>query len=415
LNLKVTAQQIKRLGSTEYLFAIPISLALELLEIPDPAKPFADNRRVNKKHAMDFGNYWEQHSTEWVVPPILLDTSEELEYEEIKRDNDQISLVDLELPIDHKNSLRILDGQHRILGWYLKRLDLNVRLSDMTSAYNKAVIACSVNDKQIIQNELDSIHVHIKRLEQENVSINLIDSLSAKKHQQFFVDIAKNALGINKTVQAKFDSASIINRVTQELIKSHPLFENRIDMEKTSCSGSNPNLLTVVNVSDISRHACFGVNRMITAKRENNYKDEDLIDTVTIFLDLMVENVRQLQLIVDGRIKPADFREQYMLGSGTIWRCLAGAFYEACVIINDDEGSIALDEDQVKKFGKMIKNFSENMLLPISSQWFATTLFPVKRSKAPSSRAQDLEAMVGLLTAWSRNGRLFSPKTPSGL
>lgn len=415
MNLKVTAQQIKRLGSTEYLFAIPISLALELLEIPDPAKPFADNRRVNKKHAMDFGNYWEQHSTEWVVPPILLDTSEELEYEEIKRDNDQISLVDLELPIDHKNSLRILDGQHRILGWYLKRLDLNVRLSDMTSAYNKAVIACSVNDKQIIQNELDSIHVHIKRLEQENVSINLIDSLSAKKHQQFFVDIAKNALGINKTVQAKFDSASIINRVTQELIKSHPLFENRIDMEKTSCSGSNPNLLTVVNVSDISRHACFGVNRMITAKRENNYKDEDLIDTVTIFLDLMVENVRQLQLIVDGRIKPADFREQYMLGSGTIWRCLAGAFYEACVIINDDEGSIALDEDQVKKFGKMIKNFSENMLLPISSQWFATTLFPVKRSKAPSSRAQDLEAMVGLLTAWSRNGRLFSPKTPSGL
>ncbi len=415
MNLKVTAQQIKRLGSTEYLFAIPISLALELLEIPDPAKPFADNRRVNKKHAMDFGNYWEQHSTEWVVPPILLDTSEALKYEEIKRDNDQISLVDLELPIDHKNSLRILDGQHRILGWYLKKLDLNVRLSDMTSAYNKAVIASSFNDKQIIQNELDSIHIHIKRLEQENISINLIDSLSAKKHQQFFVDIAKNALGINKTVQAKFDSASIINRVTQELIKSHPLFENRIDMEKTSCSGSNPNLLTVVNVSDISRHACFGVNRMITAKRENNYRDEDLIDTITIFLDLMVENVRQLQLIVDGRIKPADFREQYMLGSGTIWRCLAGAFYEACVIINDDEGSIALDEDQVRKFGKMIKNFSENMLLPISSQWFATTLFPVKRSKAPSSRAQDLDAMVGLLTAWSRNGRLFSPKTPNGL
>lgn len=415
MNLQVTAQQIKRLGSTEYLFAIPISLALDLLEIPDPAKPFADNRRVNKKHAMDFGNYWEHHSTEWVVPPILLDTSEELKFAEIKRDNEQISLVTLELPVDHKNSLRILDGQHRILGWYLKRLDLNARLSDMTSAYNKAVIASSINDKEIIQKELDAINSHLRRLREENVSINLIDSLSAKKHQQYFVDIAKNALGINKTVQAKFDSASIINRVTQELIKSHPLFEDRIDMEKTSCSGSNPNLLTVVNVSDISRHACFGVNRMVTAKRESNYKDEDLVETVTIFLDLMVENVRQLQLIIDGRIKPADFREQYMLGSGTIWRCLAGAFYEACVIINDDEGSIALDEDQVRKFGRMIKNFSENMLLPISAQWFATTLFPVKRSKAPSSRAQDLEAMVGLLTAWSRNGRLFFPKTPNGL
>ena len=140
----------------------------------------------------------------------------------------------------------------------------------------------TLKDKQIIQNELDSIHIHIKRLEQENVSINLIDSLSAKKHQQFFVDIAKNALGINKTVQAKFDSASIINRVTQELIKSHPLFENRIDMEKTSCSGSNSNLLTVVNVSDISRHACFGVNRMITAKRNSSISRNSFMNTVGI-------------------------------------------------------------------------------------------------------------------------------------
>ncbi len=411
----VTAQQIKRLGSTEYLFAIPISLALDLLEIPDPARPFIDNRRVSKKHAMDFGNYWESNATEWVVPPILLDTAEELSYSELKRDSDQISLVQLKLPADHKHSLRILDGQHRILGWYLKKLDLNARLSDATTAYNKAVIASATSDKMIIQNELDAINSHLKRLNQELISINLIDSLSAKKHQQFFVDIAKNALGINKTVQAKFDSASIINRVTQELIKTHPLFEDRIDMEKTSCSGSNPNLLTVVNVSDISRHTCFGVNRMVTAKRENNYKDQDLIETVTVFLDLMVENVNPLRLVVDGRIKPPDFRERYMLGSGTIWRCLAGAFYEACVIIDDNEGTIELDQSQVKKFAKMIQLFSEDMDLPISAQWFATTLFPIKRSKAPSSRAQDLEAMVGLLTAWTRNGRLFFPKTPSGL
>ena len=415
MSIQVTAQQIKRLGSTEYLFAIPITLALDLLEIPDPAHPFVDNRRVSKKHAMDFGNYWENHPTDWVVPPILLDTSEELKFKQIKRDNEQIALVDLQLPADHKNSLRILDGQHRILGWYLKRLELDARLSEATTSYNKAIIASANSEKLIIQNEIDLINQHVIRLDTELISINLIDSLSAKKHQQFFVDIAKNALGINKTVQAKFDSASIINRVTQELIKSHALFLGRIDMEKTSCSGSNPNFLTVVNVSDISRHACFGVNRMVTAKRENNYKDSDLAEIVTIFLDTMVQNVKPLQSIIDGRIKPADFRENYMLGSGTIWRCLAGAFYEACVIIDDNEGTIDIDEDQLFKFGKMIKQFSENMTLPISAQWFATTLFPVKRSKAPSSRAQDLESMVGLLTAWSRNGRLFFPKTPSGL
>jgi hypothetical protein len=129
----------------------------------------------------------------------------------------------------------------------------------------------------------------------------------------------------------------------------------------------------------------------------------------------MVRNVPQLQLIIEGKLKPEVFREKYMLGSGTIWRCLAGAFYESCVIIDDDEGTIEIDKSQIRKFEKFVALFSENMALPISREWFATTLFPIKRSKAPSSRAQDLESMVLLMAAWSRNGRLFFPKTPNGL
>jgi hypothetical protein len=58
---KVFAQRIKRIGNSTFLFSLPIGLALELLEIPDPAHPFPDNRRVSKKHAMDFGNYWERN------------------------------------------------------------------------------------------------------------------------------------------------------------------------------------------------------------------------------------------------------------------------------------------------------------------------------------------------------------------
>ena len=415
MNIQVTAQQIRRSGGTEYLFAIPISLAIDILEIPDPARPFAGNRRVSKKHAMDFGNYWESHSTGWVVPPVLLDTAEELVFKEIKRDSDQLALVKLSLPKGDKHFLKILDGQHRILGWYLKKLELDARLSEATSAYNKAAISSSDLDKKSMESEITSIKAHMVRLEREHVSINLIDSLNATKHQQYFVDIAKNALGINKTVQAKFDSSSIVNRVSQELIKTHPLLVSRIDLEKTSCSGSNPNLLTVVNIADITRHVCFGVNRMVTAKRENNYKDEELTRTVSSFLDIMVSNVMPLSLVIEGRMTPPELRERYMLGSGTIWRCLAGAFYEVCVIINDDEGLIEIDKLQAKKFAEMIQLFSYNMQLPISNNWFATTLFPLKRSKAPSSRAQDLDSMVGLLTAWTHNGKLFEPKSPQDL
>jgi hypothetical protein len=412
---KVIAQRIERVENSAFLFSLSIKSALELLEIPDPGHPFPDNRRVSKKHAMDFGNYWENHESDWIVPPLLLDSSRKLNYKEMKINNSSSELVELELIEGDRDALRILDGQHRILGWYLKKLDLDSRLSDATSAYNKLIIGGAVKESELVILEIDHIKNVILRLETEHVAVNLLDSMSPQLHQQFFVDIAKNALGINKTVQAKFDSASIVNRVTQNLIKNHVLFENRIDLEKTSCSGTNPNLLTVVNVSDITRHSCFGVNRMVTVKRENNYEDSELEKNVNLFLDTMVRNVPQLQLIIEGKLKPEVFREKYMLGSGTIWRCLAGAFYESCVIIDDDEGTIEIDKSQIRKFEKFVALFSENMALPISREWFATTLFPIKRSKAPSSRAQDLESMVLLMAAWSRNGRLFFPKTPNGL
>jgi hypothetical protein len=153
----------------------------------------------------------------------------------------------------------------------------------------------------------------------------------------------------------------------------------------------------------------------VTSKRENNYKDEVLELNVSTFLDSMVKKIPQLTQIIEGHLEPEAFRENYMLGSGTIWRCLSGAFYESCVIIDDDEGTIEIDRSQLRKFENFLGLFGENMSLPISREWFATKLFPLMRSKAPSSRAQDLESMVGLMSAWTENGRLFFPKNPNGL
>jgi hypothetical protein len=71
----VTAQRIRQGNSFAFLFSLPINFVLDILEIPDPNKPFPENRRVSKKHALDFGNYWERHEGGWVVPPVLLDSS----------------------------------------------------------------------------------------------------------------------------------------------------------------------------------------------------------------------------------------------------------------------------------------------------------------------------------------------------
>lgn len=411
----VTAQRIKQGNSFAFLFSLPIGVAISVLEIPDPSKPFPDNRRVSKKHALDFGNYWEKHEGGWIVPPVLLDSSKTMKYRTISKNHGVPELVELEISSAKHDEIRILDGQHRILGWFLKSLDLDSRLAETTSHFNKAVLNEEKLKSELLLSEIANIRKTRERINNEHVTVYLIDFLSPELHQQFFVDIAKNALGINKTVQAKFDSASVINRVSIKVINSHPLLVGRVDLEKTSCSGENPNLLSVVNISDITRHACFGINRRVTAAKENSYQDEELEANVIVFFDAVARKIPLLAKVANGLIEPKILREECMLGSGTIWRCLAGAFYETCVITDDDEGTIEIDPQQLRYFEKFLELFSENMQLPISRQWFATTLFPTRRSKAPSSRAQDLNSMVELMTAYSRNGQLFVPKNPSGL
>jgi hypothetical protein len=58
---------------------------------------------------------------------------------------------------------------------------------------------------------------------------------------------------------------------------------------------------------------------------------------------------------------------------------------------------------------------SNEMEYPISRKWFGTQLFPNRDSKAPSSRLQDLDTMVELMTAWIDNAEMFQPGNAKGL
>lgn len=391
-SFEVTAQKI----GNAYLFGIAIADAIEVLEIPDPSQPFPGNRRVNKKHAQDFGDYWESNYGNWIVPPLLVDSAIALTIEPASDDGLGSDFVRISLTRSPQGDLKILDGQHRILGWYLKRLDLQFRKREELSSFNRAVLASDPVAQERSELLMKSIDVQLGRFKSEKIAINLIDDLDELRHQQYFVDIAKNALGINKTVQAKFDNSSVVNRVMQHLLKTDELLDERVDLEKTTCSGANPHLLSVVNVSDIVRHACFGVNTRVTAKKEVAFEDDAVLKTAREFFNVVRESIPQLQLLINGEVSAQKFRELYLLGSGTIWRGLAGAFYKGCVTVSSEEGALEISKTKLRSFALMLKNLSDDMTLPISSSWFSTGLFPNQDSKAPSSRAQDLSALVNL-------------------
>ena len=406
-SIKTIAQKMEHGATVSFITALSITDLLDLLDIPDPNKPFEDNRRVNKRHAMEFGDYWESQRNGWISPPLLLDTELVIEYENI-RELESESTVLISIPSSKKREVSILDGQHRVLGWFLKQNDLLSRQNEANGTYNRAVFANDLILKLAAEDELRKIEYSLNRMRNEKVGITLISGLQRKQHQQFFVDIAKNALGINKTVQGKFDATSIVNRVSLELVNSHPLLNGKIDMEKTKCNGSNPNFLSLVNITDIVRHIGFGLNSRVTAKREDLYEDNDLYKVANRFFDLMLKNVEILKELRNNQISTLWIRENSLLGSGTIWRCLAGAFHETSVI--DEDSRLSIDSAEYKSFEKFIQMFALDSKLPISQRWFATELFPTKKSAAPTSRSQDLMDLVNLFQLWIENNELFNPR-----
>jgi hypothetical protein len=406
-SIKTIAQKMEHGETISFITALSIADLLELLDIPDPNKPFEDNRRVNKRHAMEFGDYWESQRNGWISPPLLLDTELVIEYQYVPQLNLD-STVLINIPSSKKREVSILDGQHRVLGWFLKRNDLLSRQNDANATYNRAVFSNDLILKLAAEDELRKIEYSLNRMRNEKVGITLISGLLRKQHQQFFVDIAKNALGINKTVQGKFDATSIVNRVSLELVYSHPLLSGKIDMEKTKCNGSNPYYLSLVNITDIVRHIGFGLNARVTAKREDLYEDNDLFKVANRFFDLMLKNVDLLKELRSNQISAVWIRENSLLGSGTIWRCLAGAFHETSVI--DEDSRLSIDSTAYKNFENFIQLFALDSKLPISQKWFATELFPTKKSAAPTSRSQDLMDLVNLFQLWIQNEELFNPR-----
>ena len=408
----IVAQRLSYGSRESLLLSLSINEALDIVEIPDPNLPFPGNRRVSRKHAIEFGNYWESALDSWIVPPLLLDCVSDIPRTEISvPDTNAICNIKL---IDLQNSeLNILDGQHRILGWYLKREEIEHNIDSEIKSYNKAVFSKDEGQIKRCEHKLTNLRRTKERFFSEKVALNILDSLSHKMHQQFFVDIARNALGINKTVQAKFDSASVINRVSQNLIKNHTLLMNRVDLEKTSCSGKNNNLLSVVNVSDIVRHCSFGINTRVTLKREDLFSDEDVQSIADEFLNIMLRSLSELKRVEQGVYAPSKLRKENLIGSGTIWRCLAGAFNRTCVIRDENYGTLSINLDGKKRFERLVSQLSDQLLLPINRRWFATGLFPAKTSTAPSSRSQDLETLVSLFVNWSESGEPFSNASQS--
>jgi hypothetical protein len=333
-------------------------IASGLLPRPDPDQPTEGNRQVRLGHAQGFARYFRENE-HWVSPSLMLRAPDVFQFEASERINGiQFGYLDI-AKID-RGELRILDGQHRILGFYLAYESLvreRQKARELMQAAERNGEPATVAH---FKAQLDKLNQELRRMETEHVAVQVHITNDPKLYRQMFVDVADNALGIKKSIQAGFDSRKVVHRALPMVVQ-HALLENRVDEQQDTISRTSPYLLGLKHVADIVRTLAVGPRGRFSAERERQFTEQQLVDITAPFLDALVASFDDLDDVANAAITPRDLRERSLLGSATMIRALAGAWYEL-----KEEHSFS--DDQVGRYFSRIQSVMDSPL-PKDSPW----------------------------------------------
>ncbi len=399
------AQKSEQGGRKHYLIVLPLPQVVTTLPIPDPAKPFEDNREVTASHAKNFAEYVRTHA-HWHAGCLTIRTlSGATTFEPFPGAQvGNLQFGTLKVPRNARGIFKIIDGQHRILGIKYLLDSLSEDLMNATSALAKAERVGS--EKAVIeqmQKQIRSIKQIQERVEADCIAIELVVEDDVDLAKQIFVDVANHALGVRKAITAAFDQTKVVNRALNEMLDGNTvddLVNGRIDVQKDRVTGSNPNLMGAGSLADIIRTVTVGINGRISAAQEKTLDQKNLAREATKFFETLRNSFPELEAVAIGSSTTAELRKSSILGSSTMLRVLAGVYYDL-----RQHGATTMDIIQY------FKKLSKHTGTPVSSKTLSGRMWLGATSEgafadganAPGSRAQAVKALVTAMVDWYFN------------
>jgi len=417
-DLEFLAQRTHRGQYQSFTMAVPIGVLTKIAPIPDPASPFPDNRKVNEAHAKKFALYWRSRKN-WIAPPILLDTSLDLNTSyEARLNAGALNVGTLTMPYNARDHLRILDGQHRILGWVIAAKELATEVRDARDKLLESRNASNDEGVAVFSDKVARLEESLRRLETEHIAVEILVGVTTEQHKKFFVDIAKNALGISKSRTAAFDQERMMSRIGLHAAQNHPLLASRVDEERDIVALRADYLMSLKNVIELARESTWGVPSRWTDNREKFNDESRLTNLAMQFFTTMCDAFSDLAEVRDGALHPAKLRSTSLLGSVSFMRVLAGT-YAALAITGTKENEPKRVDEGVAKFLELAGAIEPHLRFittesgtRLPDAWLASAaaaFFPNPESKAPVARSQDMRAFVELMTAWGEQGNALEP------
>lgn len=380
-------------GRTVYSLRVPLSELSIILPLPNPDEPDPDNRKVDRRHAKDFGDYLNK-KPDWVAPALLARDNGGCKFEEISgAPEGRLGYLEIPWSVGALSPLTTIDGQHRILG-------VDVEIKTLTEQINKfdRDIERARSEERIAQlkQQRDDLMQRLQRMDIEHVGLDIYVETDNIRGRQMFVDVADNAKGISSALRSRFDGSKIANR-TLDRVMDHALLKGRVDLEQDRMTAKNPNLMGAKHVADLTRAVAVGVAGRIGKKRETELDDASVIESVHNFLECITEAFTDLAAVAEGKLTPLQLRQQSLLGSVGTLRVLAGVYFMLSQEMDVD------DEEIIDLFRRL----NPHMNAPVvdGSIWRTTEAnadFEMNAS-APVMRTQNLQHLVTVIASWYKN------------
>ena len=404
------AQRSQQGGRVHYSIVLPLAQVPVTLPVPDPDEPFEDNRQVRLTHAAGFAAYV-RNNPGWHAGPITVrGLSSELIFKEFENQTaGPVKLGILSVPRNMRSAFRIIDGQHRILGVKLlfdgltdEILEANSRLAnarrsggDKLSADDRALIAQ-------LERALQKLHDVKERIDQDTMTIDLVVVDDDVTHKQIFIDVANNALSVQKAVTVRFDMKKAVNRAVVDLItgsNTDILIKNRIDEQTDRMTGANPNFIGSGTLAEIVRSLRKGITGRFSAQDEESTDHMSLVRETNDFFELLREAFKPLADIAQDKVRPAEYRKKHLVMSATMLRILAATHYE---LKERGAGKVEITDyfraiDRTGGTPLTSNTAAGKMWINSSNGAF------VEGENAPGSRSQAKKDVVAQLVTWFTN------------
>ncbi len=384
------ASRYKQGGRTTYSLELPLAVVAQTIPRPDPQKPTVGNRKINDRHARNFGTYVRQNR-DWIAPALILRATDVFKFKPLE-DISGVQFGILEVPKIARTELKILDGQHRVLGLHHA---IETLADEMSKARDLLAEARREENKQLVgtyETRIKELEAQRARLHRELIGVHIYLEDDPEAYKQMFVDIADNALGITSTIKTRFDHRKVVNRALDAVL-SHALLDGRVDTQQDRVKGQSPMLMGAKHVADIVRTVAVGISGRVSRKQEAELVEAELAEKANDFLTVMTDNFPALNDVVEGKLKPEQLRKQSLLGSTTMLRVMAGVYHELSKDNSDDE------------IGDFFAKLAPHTGAPVAagSEWLKIPgdVFSVGAS-APKARSQDLKQLTHTIVEWAR-------------